>query len=89
MVFQEIAGRRVEDKMDAKGLLSETIYIRLEGTPAKKKVALLYPGWLAFEAGAFDSNIWASSQLLQDRTGSGLLLKNKSVWRGCPTLALV
>ena len=60
--------RRVEDKLDAKGLVSEMLHLRYQVAPSTKKVKLTYPAWLIMSSGCEDSNVWSNSQLMSDRT---------------------
>ncbi|CAL1173949.1 unnamed protein product [Cladocopium goreaui] len=38
--------RRIEDKMEAKGLDAESVFLRFDTPPANKKVALSYQAWI-------------------------------------------
>jgi len=58
-------GRRV-DKLEAKHLDFESIFIRCQDPPSTKKVPLMFPGWLVFPSGVA-SNVWSGCQLLQDK----------------------
>lgn len=60
--------RRIEDKMDAKSLLSESFYIRCADPPSRKKVPQTFPAWVILESASFDTNVFATSHLLQSRT---------------------
>lgn len=67
MLGADSCPRRVEDKLDAKGLCSEAVNLRYQVAPATKKVKLTYPAWLIFSSGCEDSNIWAKCQMMADR----------------------
>lgn len=69
--------RRVEDKLDAKGLVSEMVSLRYEVAPSTKRVKLTYPGWMIFPSGAAQSNIWYECQMMSDRTRVIKLKKNR------------
>lgn len=58
----------MEDKLDARMMVAEPIHIRCAVPPTSKKVALAFPAWLVFQHGTVDSNIFAKSLLLQDKT---------------------
>ncbi|CAK9038707.1 unnamed protein product [Durusdinium trenchii] len=64
---------RVEDKLDARMMVAEPIHIRCAVPPTSKKVALAFPAWLVFQHGTVDSNIFAKSLLLQDKSNRELL----------------
>lgn len=56
--------------MDAKDLVSENVYIRMEPPPNTKKVPLLFQAWLVVTEAK--ENIFANCALAQDRTGESL-----------------
>ena len=58
--------RRVEDKMDAKHLDFEAIFLRCQDPPSTKKVPLTFPAWLVFPSQCA-TNKFAGCQLLQDK----------------------
>jgi len=45
-MFLPCLGRRIEDKMEAKGLDAESVFLRFDTPPANKKVALSYQAWI-------------------------------------------
>lgn len=58
--------RRVEDKMDAKHLDFEAIFLRCQDPPSTKKVPLTFAAWLVFPSKCA-TNKFADCQLLQDK----------------------
>ena len=69
-----LSARRIEDKMDAKNLTSENVYIRMEPPPNTKKVPLLFQAWFVMTEAK--ENMFANCALAQDRT-------SESLPRGC------
>ena len=63
-MFLPCLGRRIEDKMEAKGLDAESVFLRFDTPPANKKVALSYQAWIINMKGP---NMWNNSLLYQDR----------------------
>ena len=61
--------RRIEDKCDARGLYSQSISIRMEDAPSKKRVPLQFQAWVLFEENSVADNIFSQSQLVLDRLG--------------------
>lgn len=59
--------RRVENKLDAKNLDAENIYLRCQDPPSTKRVQLNFPAWLVFHDGTRSSNKFGDSILLQDK----------------------
>ncbi len=59
--------RRVEDKLEAKSLTADKVYIRCQCPPASKKVPLTFEAWTSISMDAVD-NVWSKSSLLQDRS---------------------
>ena len=58
------ATRRIEDKLDAKGLNSQAVYLRFDKPPSSKKVALSYQAWIVTASGPCR---FTDSMLYQDR----------------------
>lgn len=56
--------RRIEDKLEAKGLDAESVFLRFDAPPANKRVALSYQAWIITSKG---TNMWTNSLLYQDR----------------------
>lgn len=61
--------RRIEDKLDARGLYSEYFSIRMSAPPATKKVPLQFHAWMIFEEATTADNIFEGCQLMLDRQG--------------------
>lgn len=62
--------RRIEDKMEAKGLTTTSLTYRLQPPPSSKRVPLWFPGWLIMTSGCEANNCWSSCMLAQDRLGA-------------------
>ena len=65
--MKQIIHRRIEDKLEAKGMKTETVFLRCENAPSTKKVQLVFPAWCIFVHGSMETNVWGQSQLLQSR----------------------
>lgn len=61
--------RRIEDKMDMKGLVSSLISIRMEIPPSSKRVPLVFYGWVIVDEATQGDNVFMNSQLMLDRQG--------------------
>ena len=59
--------RRIEDKLDALGIYSELVMLRMAEPPGQKHVPLQFPAWVCMDEGSKDTNIFKSCQLLLDR----------------------
>ncbi|CAK9081405.1 unnamed protein product [Durusdinium trenchii] len=60
--------RRFEDKFDAKHLANYMVTLRMELPPQAKKVPIIFQGWLLIDQSTESDNIFACSQLVQDRS---------------------
>ena len=60
--------RRCEDKLDAKGIMSQLFTIRCAEPPANKKVPLFFPAWVTLHEAGVESNAFRACQLIADRT---------------------
>lgn len=63
--------RRVEDKLDAKGLSNFLVTLWMEIPPSSKKVPLIFHGWLVIDEASGAENAFQSSNLYLDRRGDG------------------
>lgn len=61
--------RRLEDKMDFKGLSNHSVVLRMDAPANGKKVPLVFQAWVVLEEQTEDQNIFKTCQLLADRTG--------------------
>lgn len=61
--------RRMEDKMDFKGLANHTVVLRMDAPANGKKVPLVFQAWVVLDEQSEDQNIFKTCQLLADRTG--------------------
>ena len=61
--------RRIEDKLDALGIYSDLVSIRMAEPPNQKKVPLQFPAWVCAMEGTKDTNQFKKCQLLMDRQG--------------------
>lgn len=81
--------RRIEDKMDAKGLANYPASLRCHAPPSAKRVPMQYPGWLVYCDGSVEDNLWTNCQMMLDRTCTCLGVKNRfqntfdfdSIWK--------
>ena len=78
--------RRVENKLDAKGIESEPVLLRCEDPPATKRVQLNFPAWVVYQQGVA-SNVWMGCQMMQDKSFWYLL--KSFFWRSHECLKLV
>ena len=61
--------RRVEDKLDAKGIMSTAFSIRCAAPPSNKRVPWVFTAWVCLCESGRDENLFKSCQLICDRTG--------------------
>ena len=59
--------RKIEDKLDSRGLESQLVTLSMEPPPSAKRVAMQMFGWLCWVDGSFNENIFNECQLLLDR----------------------
>ena len=55
--------------MDAKSILSFAVTVRCSPPASVKKVPISYPGWICFNEGSLEDNVFYQSMLMVDRTG--------------------
>lgn len=61
--------RKIEDKLDSRGLESQWLTLSMEPPPSAKRVAMQMFAWLCWTDGSFNENIFGDCQLLLDRPG--------------------
>ncbi|CAK9059815.1 unnamed protein product [Durusdinium trenchii] len=60
-------GLRIEDKLDALGIYSEMVMLRMSEPPGQKHVPLQFPAWICMDEGSRDQNWFKGCQLMLDR----------------------
>lgn len=62
-------GRRIEDKLDALGIVNIMVMLTMSEPPQLKRVPLQFPAWVCMEEATVADNVFAESQLLLDKRG--------------------
>ncbi|CAK9089197.1 unnamed protein product [Durusdinium trenchii] len=64
--------RRVEDKCDARNLMTAMITVRMQPPPQSKHVPMIFHAWVVFDESSFGDNIFNECALMLDRQGSNI-----------------
>lgn len=64
--------RRIEDKLDTKGLSNFLVTVRMDLPPTLKKVPIIFHGWLVVDQATESENVFMSSQLAFDRLDAAI-----------------
>lgn len=72
-LFTYVPCSRIEDKLDALNVQTESFTVRMAPAPGQKKVPLQFQAWLCIQEDTMTDNIFITSQLLTDKQRGSII----------------